>query len=252
MTNEAPLTEVVSTPATVDPVAELVGEGKKYKSVEELAKAKKFADEHIARIEQENAELREKQLTKVDEVLELVKKGTNAAPSNAPGTDLPNNGSSPSTVLNEEAIKSIVTSVLVTEKTQSVQKENKNKTLAQLSEHYGSEELAKRAINKVAAKSPLYKEALDKLAFNDPIAAKEFVTSFVAKDSMESPSLPATSSAQVLGDKGSTVIGGTLTWSSAQEIRRKNPSMYNSADFQKRLEAAASKAAAEGKNFYQT
>lgn len=38
----------------------LVGEGKKFASPEDLAKGKKAADDHIARIEQENAELKAK------------------------------------------------------------------------------------------------------------------------------------------------------------------------------------------------
>lgn len=39
---------------------ELVGEDKKYRSVEDLAKSRIHADEHITNIEKENAELREK------------------------------------------------------------------------------------------------------------------------------------------------------------------------------------------------
>jgi hypothetical protein len=44
---------------TADPVEQLVGEGKKYKTVADLAKSRLEADNHITQIEAENAALRE-------------------------------------------------------------------------------------------------------------------------------------------------------------------------------------------------
>lgn len=252
MTNEAPITEV--SLVQDNPLNELVGEGKKYKTPEELAKAYKHADDHIKRVETENTTLREQQLKKVDEVLEAVKNGVITAASPAPSNAQPHNGSAPSVALDEDAIKSIVTSVLVTEKTQTTQKQNRQDTLAKLSAFYGSEELAKRAINKVASESPSLKKTLDDLAFNTPDAAIKLVTSLVNKDAFSStPPLPgAQPSAVVLGAEGSQQIVGAITWSAAQKLRRENPAAYNSAEFQSKLVEAADKCEAQGKNFYQT
>lgn len=252
MTNEAPITEVsVQEENYFD---KLVGEGKKYKTKEDLAKAYKYAEDHIGVVETENTTIREQQLRKVDEVLEAVKNGVITAPNSAPSNAQPHNGSAPSAALDEDAIKSIVTSVLVTEKTQTTQKQNRQDTLAKLSTFYGSEELAKRAINKVASESPSLKKTLDDLAFNTPDAAIRLVTSLVNKDAFSStPPLPgAQPSAAVLGAEGSQQIVGAVTWSAAQKLRRENPAAYNSAEFQSKLVEAADKCEAQGKNFYQT
>lgn len=57
--------------STVTVLDELVGEDRKFKTVEDLAKGKKAADDHIAKVERENAEMKAK-------LEELMKSGNQA------------------------------------------------------------------------------------------------------------------------------------------------------------------------------
>lgn len=84
----------------------LVGEGKKFGNVEELAKGKQASDEHIATVEQENAELKEKleaaaKEGNVAELLEAVKQ----AAANTGDSDA---GQTMSTEELTEVIRSVV------------------------------------------------------------------------------------------------------------------------------------------------
>jgi len=75
-----------------NPLDELVGEGKKFKTVEDLAAGKLNADRHISQIEQENADLKEQleTLTQKDKgdtkVEDLMKAITEAKEKNSEGT----------------------------------------------------------------------------------------------------------------------------------------------------------------------
>lgn len=64
-----------NTDANQDQGTMFIGEGKKYSSVEDADKALAFKDDHISRIEVENAKLRDNVLAadKIDEVLQSIK-----------------------------------------------------------------------------------------------------------------------------------------------------------------------------------
>lgn len=67
-----------------DLIAELVGEGKKYKTVDELARSRLEADIHIAKVEKENKEMRDKLAgaKSIEDVLEAVKAKSVSAEEN--------------------------------------------------------------------------------------------------------------------------------------------------------------------------
>lgn len=98
-TNETnnPQETPTATPDNADPLAELVGEGKKYKTVEALVESRKAADSHIAQLESEQAQAREtieqlqrkvEESAKLKDVLDAVKpqKSTDGQPA-APNLD---------------------------------------------------------------------------------------------------------------------------------------------------------------------
>lgn len=90
-TTEVPAT-LTQTPTLPTEVMELVGEGKKYKSTEDALKALPHAQAHIARLEQEAKELREKvaQAKAIDDLYDTLnartQTGTEATPT-APVVD---------------------------------------------------------------------------------------------------------------------------------------------------------------------
>ena len=58
MTDELNVDNGAPTPPVADPLQELVGEGKKFKSIEDLAKSKVEADRFIDKLKSENDALR--------------------------------------------------------------------------------------------------------------------------------------------------------------------------------------------------
>jgi hypothetical protein len=78
-----------SAPVLPDEVAQFVGEGKKYRSIEDALKSVPHAQTHISTLEKELADARE-QLAKTkaaEELLETLKAQQNVAPTSVPSVD---------------------------------------------------------------------------------------------------------------------------------------------------------------------
>lgn len=84
-TPEPVAVQSLAVPSIPAEVAELVGEGKKYKSVDDALKALPHAQSHIARLEQEAKELREKaaQARAIEDVYEALQSRQSADPVTA-------------------------------------------------------------------------------------------------------------------------------------------------------------------------
>lgn len=84
-TTETVAVQSPTVPSIPAEVAELVGEGKKYKSVDDALKALPHAQSHIARLEQEAKELREKaaQARAIEDVYEALQSRQSADPVTA-------------------------------------------------------------------------------------------------------------------------------------------------------------------------
>jgi len=101
-----------TTPAGDDPVAVLVGEGKKFKTVADLAKGKLESDSFVAQLQEENKALRELASAKAEAgnttliselVANLTKQGnTNSAPSTTPANQPAKSG------LTEEDVNALI------------------------------------------------------------------------------------------------------------------------------------------------
>lgn len=247
--------------ATVNYLESLVGEGKKYKTVEDLAKAKFYADEHIRKIEEENASMRVIE-SKIETVLEKLQastgntntQGTNEGHGNS-GNPTPQASPTPSTSVESTNLEEELEKLLAKKEAVKQQSINKDTALNKLSEVYGDSDKALKAIAKVAFdKDGKRKEAIanmiDHLSINDPDELVTFITKMVDKNDVVSITPGATDG----GTATHTVPNGsgTFTWSYAKKVRKENPALYNSTEFNDKLYAAIQRAESLGVDFYST
>lgn len=165
VTNDVFTTQPVSTDATVtstEPnltgtVAELVGEGKKYKTLEALAASVIYKDEHIAKIEAENKAIREeKEKLKTDEVFNKL---LNTEPS-SPKT----NG------LTQEDVAKLISETLEVTERQKVEASNINSVKNTLVNHLGDEAKAQDFVINKAKELGLSVSFLMNIAAKNPTA----------------------------------------------------------------------------------
>jgi len=154
---------------TTTVVDELVGEGKKYNNVEALAKSKTHADEHISKLEFENANMRE-ELTKLEEARKesktiddvihaLENRPTETSPANQTGTD-------------SVDVKSLVAGEFNRRAEADRANENQTSVNAELINQFnGDVEQAKTHLQKVREDSGLSVEQFKILAQTSPVAA---------------------------------------------------------------------------------
>lgn len=217
-----------------DLVAELVGEGKKFKTVEALAQGKLQADVHIARLEQENKAFRE-QLAgakSVEDILEAIK--TNAAVgTNQSDTQENTESASATPSISAEQIAKIVAeqvSGLETAKTKAKNKKTANDLLVGMFGDKASEIFEKEA------HTPELRAALISLAETDP---NKFAAVFkrdgtgTAVDSGEKAKSAAAASLL----NGSGPEQGTQAYYS--KLRKENPKAYYSPAIQLEMHKAA-------------
>lgn len=220
----------VITPENV--LETLVGEGKKYKTPEELAKSRLHADIHIARLEQEAKDLREKVASAktVDELIEAVK--AKVTPENLPGSENVRDNVSAVPTLSAEQVAKLVADQITGHETSKQKNSNRAKAHNELVKMFGDK--AQEMFAKEAP-TPELRQALTQLAEVDP---DKFVNLF----KKEAP--PA------VVDSGASKTLGTLNFQASEglqrgtqayysDLRRKNPKLYNSAAVQIEMHNAA-------------
>lgn len=131
-------------------------EGKpKYSSVEDGLKALAHAQQHISKLEQENASFRQK-VENTDTVNDLLKAKESAKDTVSP-----------------EKISELVEKALANVESKRVQKANANEVSSLLKSEFG-EEAEEKYVEKAAA-AGLTVEQMDSLVFNSPTAAKRLL-----------------------------------------------------------------------------
>jgi hypothetical protein len=210
-------------------VAILVGEGRKYKTIEELAKAYVHIDGFAETLKSENATLRE-QLAKastLDDVLERLKA---PAPSQSDQTD----GKSQSGLTVQDVAK-IVSDTLTGMESQRTREGNLLKADTAMKQLFG--EKAKEVFDKEAS-TPEMRKALMELATVSP---EKFVAVFA----------PGRSSAASADNKTSVNTGALENFSASgrsadatckefyDEMRRKDPAKFYSHSVQLQMNKAA-------------
>ena len=205
----------------------LVGEGRKYKSVDELAKAYISADGFIEKLKQENHALREKatQAATIDEVLERLQ--------NQNKTQQDHVVPASQDAVSVTDIAKIVEQTIEGRETAKQREGNIRKADAKMKEVFG-EKAAE--VYKNAASSPELHEAYMKLAAADP---DKFVALFapnVPKNTggMTQPTLSTTAIATAPASR-ENVEGAKEFF---DKVRRENPNQYYSQEFQLKMDKA--------------
>jgi len=155
--------EPVTPPAVALPteVAELVGEGKKYKTAEDALKALPHAQSHIHTLEEEAKQLRE-ELAKRKAAEELLEefKSTNVLGGNRQETPQ----------AQQVDYEQIVASVLAKKEAQTTAQKNISVVVNTFQDAFGDKTKAEEMYNKVAEESGLSVAALNQLAAASPEA----------------------------------------------------------------------------------
>ena len=206
----------------------LVGETQKYKTPEELAKAYTNADQFIETLKEENRKLREQTMAAktIDDVLERMSKQSNA----------PENDNPPAQSYTSEDVQQLVEKTLVGREVAKVRQDN-----LMLADKLMKEKFGEKAedVFKQRATTQAKGQILMELAANDP---QEFVSLFIGvtpnnANTMDTGSMNTTSVPSTGGDRSN--IEGSKAW--AAKIRKENPSMYWSQDFQYKLQQTVTK-----------
>lgn len=148
----------------LDPVEQLVGEGKKFQSVQDLARAKLEADRFIERLKQEAAELRQevsRQMT-IEEIMTQIK---NSQTPQAPQQSLTPEPRQPE-VQDTPDIESVVEQLLSKKEAEKRQKENERVVADKLTSTFGQD--AQLHLNKKARELGVSLEYLKGLAKESP------------------------------------------------------------------------------------
>jgi hypothetical protein len=203
----------------------LVGETQKYKTVDDLAKAYANADQFIEQLKEENRKLREQtvQAKTIDEVLERL------SAKEAPQDDTPAvSGIKP------EDVQKLVEQTLLGREQKSKREANLLAADKAMKEKFGDKAAE---VFKQRAATPEKAKILMELAATDP---NEFVSLFggtpVPANNMDTGSISTAISMQ---PSNRASVEGTKEW--ATKLRKENPSVYWSHEFQYKLQQMVSK-----------
>lgn len=205
----------------------LVGDAQKYKTAEDLAKAYTNADQFIETLKEENRKLREQVASAktIDEVLERMSKQEGTPEADNP----PVQGITP------DVVQQLVEKTLEGRKQQETKTGNLLKADALMKQKFGDKATE---VFKQRAATPEKAKILMELAATDP---DEFVSLFAGVSApanhMDTSSFNTTSVASTGGDRSK--VEGTKEWAAA--VRKENPSLYWSQDFQYKLQQTVSK-----------
>lgn len=204
----------------------LVGEGKKYKTVEDLVAGFYHAQNHIATLEQEHEEYRGK-MSEYEEKLKGSQSVLDALEQrNAPSQDKPTRLTS-----DEEAIRSLVEQVVEQKSSAKVQEENLQKANAKAFEMYG--ESAKEKVAEAASNLGVSIEFLRNTAKTSPAAFAKLVGENVQS---------GTSTAKGASPQPSNVNPNSLPKHNGEkdgnyykQLRRENPRLFKTVAVQQEM-----------------
>lgn len=226
-------------------LSRLVGEGKKYKDVEELAKAYYNLNMFAETLKREKREIenefnKEKERAKtIEEILELVKESGTQDVIKEPVEQ------------QKEDIEKKIAKAIELKEQERMRKEMYNKTLQRLREEFGSEKQAFEYIQKYIGKDKNKQAVINQLGMTDPEGLIALIRPYATQktDGVATPS--GETSYRVNADTNKTA-GLPITWSEANKIRKEKPEVYYSGSFQSKLHQAASIAEARGIDFFNT
>jgi hypothetical protein len=212
-------------------VAVLVGEGKKYKTFDDLAKAYVNADGFIEQLKAENRELKEKVVAAktVDDVLERLQQ--------QPATQ---QGDSPvaQTGVGVADLTKLVEATVTGLETQKQRKENMLRADALMKEAFGEKAAVKFA--EVAVTPELHKVYTD-LAAVDPVKFVSLFTGASAKNTTAADTGGVNTTVNYSSTNPSSRMNTQGTKEYYDNVRRTKPSLYYSQEFQLNMDTTVRK-----------
>ena len=220
-------TEVTTeVPATEEFLGTLVGEGKKFIETEQLAKSYQHGK------------------SLMQEVLDELRKDT-------PPVELALDTSSPAEPANStDDIARIVDAEFSKRTATQIAKSNVDESMKALSEIYGDRVKALKAVKAVIGEDESLKKIVDDLSKSNPATVVKFVSGIVPighEPISNTPGVAAATSAESIASSN-----GGLTWNQCREIKKSDPSRYQSSSFRATMEQAVAKAANNGVDFFAT
>lgn len=230
------------------PLNDLVGDGKKFKTTDDLAKAKIESDRFIEKLQNEQREARET-VARQQAELEALKAGRQPVESVTTPTQAPEQHQQ-----QQPDITSEVERVLRSREQANTIKSNIETVVNKMTETYGSEQKAAEVIQRKAQELKTTPQRLQELASENP----EMFFNLIGVDQKKPVDGPMNSSwnkvkntaASATMAQGSTVQPGTYQY--YQELRRSNPTAYFSPRVQLEMDKAAREAKARGVDFTTT
>lgn len=212
-----------------NPLADYVGEGRKYSNVADLVKGYENGQVHIARIEQENREYREKLQADIDAQRARL---ANTPPSQEPNQMAPNADQRTSEQDLVERIREVNRQDRVAEK----QANNLEVATNKLIDTFGDAEAAKERVKTRAAELGVSVKFLMDSASQSPAAF------FATMELEKAPRPTAAPRSDVNTAALNTQVPGNAkpgTYAYYEELRKTNPKLYNSPKVQLQMHTAA-------------
>lgn len=229
------------TPVTPDPSKayfdELVGEGKKFKTPEDLARAKLESDRFIEQLKGEMAGLRQDLNTRltVEQMMDKI-----AAPSQAPNPEpvnnqSPSNGEGGAKQFTEEDIARLVEQRLTQSEKLRTQEANMNLVRDSLIEKYGPDFATH--LKQTATNLGIGEDFLNNMAKEQPKAFLKLIEAEGPKATNTGPSglFTPPKGQSVPSNSGSFAPTGERKQSYYDSIKQKDPALYWSASVQNQL-----------------
>lgn len=230
-------------------VDRLVGEGKKFKTIEDALKGKIEADEFIETLRAENETLKAEKLKQdhAKELLEKLQAKQDPPPVVAPPVNNDPAGSENSTNTPEEKnevdLEALVEKVLSERDSRTKAQKNVDAANAALTELYGDK--ASEIVKQKAEELGVSVRFLEDTAANSATAFLRLIGAEIKQ--VNKSSNPNTT---VRTESFDLTHSDERDWNFYKNLRKTNPSLYRSSRIQKQLIADADKAARDGKDFY--
>lgn len=206
-----------------DYIAELVGDGKKFKDTQALAKSKVIADQHITTLETELAELRNelKQRSNLSETIDQLK-SLAKRPEEPSNEGIPDQ-SERKDVLTPEQLEDLLERKLTERETQKVLKDNQDFVQLELVKRFGSEDIARSEINRKARELSISPEQMRLMAQNTP---KVFLALVLEQKQQINTSTPRSS----VNVQSTFKPTGPKTKSYWETVKKSDPNLYFSKE----------------------
>ncbi len=207
----------------------LVGEGKKFRDAEALARGKKEADDFITRLQAENAMIRE-ELKKRPTEEDIAKKVKESLQSSTTTTTQTNGANQPS--ISEESLVPTVRKIMAGEQERTTQTTNIASVTKKLDDLYGDRQKAQAFLVTKANELGVSVKYLEQTAATSP---KAFYNLVGVADTPNTSSSTSVKSKGTINTENFNKAPSEDSWEYYQKLRRENKAKYFSPAVQNEL-----------------